>query len=237
MRFKDVIVGVGSFILGSIVTLNFISLGINDKSAHIHQVDGSDDALLKHSKEIKLFNAINYFMIIIVISAADNLSQRTAIRETWGLLSKDFPDVQYFFIVGSYGLSSDKVSKIKEEQIHYNDMFLMSVSDGYKSLTKKVLHAFVWFSAEFNFKYILKCDDDSFVLIPNVVKELQKRFTVHKHLYWGYFDGRAHIKQSGKWKEKNWFLCDRYLPYALGGGYVLSHSLVRYIKENEHMFG
>lgn len=236
MRLKDAIVGVGSFILGSIVTLNFISLGIIDKSIQINSVDGSDVSF-KYSTEIKLFSAINYFLIVIVISAADNVSQRTAIRETWGLLSKDFPDVQYFFIVGSYGLSSEKISKIKYEQIRCNDMFLMSVPDSYKSLTKKVLHAFVWFSAEFNFKYILKCDDDSFVFIPKVVKELQNKLTVYKHLYWGYFDGRAHIKQLGKWKETNWFLCDRYLPYALGGGYVLSHSMVNYIKENEHMLG
>ncbi len=31
-------------------------------------------------------------------------------------------------------------------------------------------------------------------------------------------------------------LCDRYLPYALGGGYVLSHDLVAYIAATADMF-
>ncbi len=29
-------------------------------------------------------------------------------------------------------------------------------------------------------------------------------------------------RKEGKWAEPNWKLCDKYLPYALGGGYVLS---------------
>ncbi len=32
--------------------------------------------------------------------------------------------------------------------------------------------------------------------------------------------------------EKRWILCDRYLPYALGGGYVISHDLVTFVSKN-----
>lgn len=45
-------------------------------------------------------------------------------------------------------------------------------------------------------------------------------------LYWGFLDGRASPKKGGKWSESGWRLCDRYLPYALGGGYVLGGDLV-----------
>eukprot|EP00049_Salpingoeca_infusionum_P008340 m.135795 g.135795 ORF g.135795 m.135795 type:complete len:161 (-) comp13984_c0_seq5:310-792(-) len=48
-------------------------------------------------------------------------------------------------------------------------------------------------------------------------------------LYWGYFDGRAPIQKHGKWAETEYVLCDHYVPYAVGGGYVLSGGLVRYI--------
>lgn len=54
----------------------------------------------------------------------------------------------------------------------------------------------------------------------------------YKGLYWGYFDGRARVYLNGKWEEKDWFLCDTYLPYTLGGGYVISHSIVDYIARN-----
>jgi galactosylxylosylprotein 3-beta-galactosyltransferase len=61
--------------------------------------------------------------------------------------------------------------------------------------------------------------------IPEVIDELHNT-NYEKSLYWGFFDGRAPVQKSGKWQETNYVLCDRYLPYALGGGYVLSHDLV-----------
>uniref|UniRef100_T1KZE0 Hexosyltransferase n=1 Tax=Tetranychus urticae TaxID=32264 RepID=T1KZE0_TETUR len=64
---------------------------------------------------------------------------------------------------------------------------------------------------------------------------LMNRPSDHRTLYWGYFDGDAPVKRQGKWTEDNWFLCDKYLPYALGGGYVISSSLVKYIVTNSHL--
>lgn len=55
-------------------------------------------------------------------------------------------------------------------------------------------------------------------------------------LYWGYFHGSAKVKTSGKWKETDWIACDRYVPYALGGGYILSKSLVSFIANNADYF-
>jgi galactosylxylosylprotein 3-beta-galactosyltransferase len=54
----------------------------------------------------------------------------------------------------------------------------------------------------------------------------------YKGLYWGYFAGDGEIQSQGRWKEDKWFLCDRYVPYALGGGYVISSSIVDYIANN-----
>lgn len=62
--------------------------------------------------------------------------------------------------------------------------------------------------------------------------------------------------RKGKWKESEWILCDRYLPYQvlsftkwrskrvsvnhkllqLGGGYVLAHDLVEYLGRNSKLF-
>lgn len=41
-----------------------------------------------------------------------------------------------------------------------------------------------------------------------------------------------YIKSSftqGKWAEVSYDLCDRYIPYALGGGYGLGWRLVKHI--------
>ena len=32
--------------------------------------------------------------------------------------------------------------------------------------------------------------------------------------------------------NQDWFLCDKYLPYAQGGGYVISHDLVKFVVVN-----
>jgi hypothetical protein len=31
---------------------------------------------------------------------------------------------------------------------------------------------------------------------------------------------------------QKWYLCDKYLPYALGGGYILGNDLVAYVAAN-----
>jgi galactosylxylosylprotein 3-beta-galactosyltransferase len=51
-------------------------------------------------------------------------------------------------------------------------------------------------------------------------------------LYWGFLDGRARPFRRGKYKETAYVLCDRYLPYQLGGGYVISYNLASFIANN-----
>ena len=53
-------------------------------------------------------------------------------------------------------------------------------------------------------------------------------------LNWGYFDGRAPVitNPKNKWHESEYLLCDKYIPYALGGGYVVAADLVHFVAEN-----
>ena len=76
--------------------------------------------------------------------------------------------------------------------------------------------------------HVLKCDDDSFVQLDRLVDELKQRSST-KGLYWGYFVGNHRPPTEGKWMDTRWFLCDTYLPHALGGGYILSANVVRKI--------
>lgn len=168
----------------------------------------------------------------------------------------------HYFVVGSDGLSRDAMLHLSDEQSKHNDLLILTIHDSYSKLTEKVLKSFVWINEQItyglDFNYLLKCDDDSFVriqLLNEELKELNRKIEKKEYvtendiqnihiqknvgeveknveLYWGYFRGSAKVKKGGKWKEENWILCDNYLPYAQGGGYILSKKLIQFIARN-----
>lgn len=159
-------------------------------------------------------------LLVLVLSAVKNQIRRDAIRETW---AQAYRDVKILFV-----LSKDQY--LNSEKLIHNDILEVDILDEYQLLSHKLLESFNNIR-NINFDYLLKCDDDTFVDVTKVINELE---TAPKNrFYWGYFDGNAHIKRVGKWKETGWILCDKYLPYALGGGYVLSKDLIIYIVNNK----
>ncbi|XP_071451291.1 beta-1,3-galactosyltransferase 6-like [Hetaerina americana] len=175
---------------------------------------------------------ISAFLIVVIMSSPDNVHQRNAIRETWSTYGGS-DEVQYFFFVGSKNLRDEQNFVLVKEYENNKDLVLLSETDTYERLTTKILLSFMWLSKIAEFSFMLKCDDDSYVRIPFLVKELKDMVRVNprKGLYWGFFDGRAHVRRGGKWADRKWVICDRYLPYALGGGYVLSRELVNILAD------
>lgn len=174
------------------------------------------------------------FLVVIIFSAPKNTDRRKAIRETW-LNFASTRRVEHFFVIGTAGLTVDTLEALNTEHRHNKDLLLSYLKDSYSGLTKKLLESFKWI-AQRQFEFVLKVDDDSFVRLDALYDEMVEKDRANgkaqKRLYWGYFDGRAHVKRAGQWTESEWFLCDRYTPYALGGGYVLSHRLVDYVLTN-----
>jgi len=172
------------------------------------------------------------FLIVIILSAPKNLGWRQAVRGTWLKQCAPNDRCRPLFAVGSKHLDEESVNELRWESSEYGDIIILpSVEDSYASLTDKVLTAFVTVDEEWDFNYLLKVDDDSFVNLQALIRELENS-NYKDGLYWGYFDGRAPVFKNGKWAETNYLLCDRYLPYALGGGYVLSANLVNYLARN-----
>nr|CAD7587194.1 unnamed protein product [Timema genevievae] len=171
-------------------------------------------------------------------SGPTNIKQRQAIRDSWLKLIENVHNIKHYFVIGSLNLSKETFVSIKQEQHFNNDLIVLpNVVDAYHNLSKKILETFVWLdNSNFTYNFVLKCDDDSFIQIKDLSTELKHYHIQNKShkLYWGFFNGRAQVKKRGKWKESNWILCDYYLPYALGGGYVLSESLVNFIATNAH---
>lgn len=256
---KLLIITLFSFLLGCMVTVNLIPI---NKTCQLDNVDREYN-IMENSK-LKIPD-----LIILVLSSPTNFEKRRVIRNTWlklDNLKSQEKRFKHYFVIGSWSTNADNILRLSSEQSQYNDLLILPMQDSYANLTLKVLTSFVWLRDQldvgFNFKYVLKCDDDSFVRLDNLIHELNHieliylkadprtlissgspylRINVQANaltsvnklqLYWGYFNGRAQIKTTGKWKENNWILCDRYLPYALGGGYLLSKNLITYLANN-----
>lgn len=154
--------------------------------------------------------------------------------------------IVHYFAVGTDRLQFTELDVLMKERRKYNDLLLLDkLTDSYGNLTLKLLQGISAISNMNSFKYLLKTDDDTYVKLDHLLEELYEydEFIAHKQysadeprpdLYWGYFNGRASIKSRGAWKENNFNLCDRYLPYALGGGYVIANNLVNHIATNRH---
>ena len=168
--------------------------------------------------------------MIIVTTGPKNFERRDTIRKTW--LASTPPDVRHFFPIGTGALSQEETQTLEyENSIHGDLMLLRDLHDSYENLTTKVLKCMTWLDDNVSFYFLLKVDDDTFVRVDVIRSELKEKESV-TNLYWGFFEGRANVKKRGKWAEKTWILCDKYLPYARGGGYVLSAHLVHFVAQN-----
>lgn len=138
------------------------------------------------------------------------------------------------FIIGTKGLSHVRYNELMLELEQSKDLiYFHDFDDNYNNLTLKLLLSLVWAHGNHHFDYLIKCDDDTFVQLDRLVTSLH-RMDCPELLYWGYFNGRGYPHSSGKWVEREWFLCPHFIPYAMGGGYVLSWQLVDLIARFSH---
>lgn len=267
-HFRTLFLIIFSFLLGCMITINLTPI---EKTCRIENTDREYN-IMQNSK-LK-----NPELVILILSASNNLGKRETIRETWLKLYDDNREnydkefkIKHYFVIGSLGLNADQLLHLSSEQSKYNDILILPVLDTYKTLTEKTKRSFVWLNDQYDyglgFKYALKCDDDSFVNLLALAEEIIAIEKVYLNseltypfkpkseqtnpflstnvqannkeikgnylsLYWGYFSGAAKIKANGKWGENDWIASDRYTPYALGGGYILSKNLVTYIAKN-----
>lgn len=197
--------------------------------------------------------SIDTFLVILIFSSVGNYNKRQTIRETWASELDGNKDVRYYFVISGGMMNKESQVKIEAEEKKYYDLLIFkNLEDSFYHLTHKILASLGWLAGisvlhdqgisttlkSFrNFKYVLKCDDDSFVRVNELILELKNSFPGEKgkNLYWGFFNGHAKVQKTGKYKEKEWNICDFYIPYALGGGYVLSDSLVHFIAKNGNL--
>ena len=187
---------------------------------------------ISYSIEVPAQN--HYTLFILILSSIENVQRRNAIRETWLNPQQKLSVVEYKFVVGNRNDLELQEQLESEQKLHKDILVFQDIMDNFDMLTHKVIETFKWVNKNIKMDFLLKCDDDSFVLIDALLETIREENLPTTRFYWGYFRGRSLIKRTGKWAEQDWNLCDKYLPFAFGGGYVLSSDLVTYIVTNSH---
>lgn len=133
------------------------------------------------------------------------------------------------YMLGTSGLNQGELKKLTQENSQFKDLVLLdSHKDQYYQLPQKVMLSFQWAHKNAEFDYLLKTDDDALVRIDKLLAAL-KELGCPEKLYWGHSFVGWYVATKGKWGETKWFLCDTFLPYNAGLGYVIGKELVRLV--------
>jgi len=176
-------------------------------------------------------------LLILIVTGPKNIERRHAVRKSWiydALKIDNLKDkIDYKFVIGTKGLSDDdKRLLLDEENTHKDLLLLENLHDSYNNLTLKLAMMLENVNLMNSYEFILKVDDDSFVRVKNVLSDLEHLDGFSEMIYKGFFYGRGNVKTKGPWKELNWKICDYYLPYARGGGYIISKKVVDFVARN-----
>ena len=209
----------------------FLRSPVNRKVSHTREAnpEAMAAAAAKHKRE-------ECFLFVVVMSSVES-DNRIAVRETWFQDVKSLqPKVRAKFAVGLQGLTDDQLAKLTDEQrVHHDMLLLPDVENGYDHRSRKMLSIVEWIADNVNASYVLKTDDDYYVHIRTLLDELEARKSAIG-LYWGHIVKKKPVTSEATerfLKEPSWFLCQKtFIPYALGGGYVLSANVIAKVAHN-----
>ncbi|XP_057864417.2 hydroxyproline O-galactosyltransferase GALT2 isoform X2 [Cryptomeria japonica] len=119
--------------------------------------------------------------------------------------------------------------QLKKEADYYGDMIIVPFMDRYELVVLKTVAICEYGVQNLSAKYIMKCDDDTFVRVDTILKEI--KLTPHKHgLYMGNLNLFHKPLRMGKWAVtyEEWPEED-YPTYANGPGYIISNDIANFV--------
>jgi len=152
-------------------------------------------------------------LLIGILSCAKLEHRRQWIRDTWLRGCSDQPQVQAFFYAGAKGRPPRREG----------DVIYLDCGDAYEDQMEKVWAFYRYCLANFDFAYLLQCDDDSYVQLDRL---LRAGFEAHPYTGCAFMgaDERYHI---GKTERELGPIKHEYRgPFAAGGGMILSRECV-----------
>ncbi|XP_057422343.1 hydroxyproline O-galactosyltransferase GALT2-like [Lotus japonicus] len=168
-------------------------------------------------------------LFIGVLSASNHFAERMAVRKTWmqsdAIKSSDV--VVRFFVALNPRKEVNAV--LKKEAAYFGDIVILPFLDRYELVVLKTVAICEFGIQNVTAAYIMKCDDDTFVRVDTVLKEIDK-VPQKKSLYMGNLNLLHRPLRNGKWAVtyEEWPE-EVYPPYANGPAYVISSDIVTFI--------
>lgn len=170
------------------------------------------------------------FLVVLIPSRAESIEERFAIRNTW--VNKKWTqifksrNVQSFFLFGLVHNKTVSGTLISEQRKH-NDILIGDFKDSYENLTLKILFGLEWVTKNcLTAEFVLKTDEDTFVLIPNLLWLLTREFSKDRII--GHVIQGGAVKRTGRWKVDYQMYPQTYYPsYVHGNSYVIPTSVVK----------
>ncbi|KAK4796873.1 hypothetical protein SAY86_029199 [Trapa natans] len=168
-------------------------------------------------------------LFVGVLSATNHFAERMAIRKTWMQSSpvKSSNVVVRFFV--ALNPRKEVNAMLKKEASYFGDIVILPFMDRYELVVLKTIAICEFGVQNVTASYVMKCDDDTFVRIDAVLKEING-ISSKKSLYMGNLNLLHRPLRTGKWAVtfEEWPE-EIYPPYANGPGYIISSDIVKFI--------
>ncbi|KAL6973329.1 Hydroxyproline O-galactosyltransferase galt5 [Sarracenia purpurea var. burkii] len=168
-------------------------------------------------------------LFIGILSAGNHFAERMAVRKSWmqHMLIKSSKVVARFFV--ALHARKEVNVDLKKEAEFFGDIVIVPYVDNYDLVVLKTVAISEYGVHAVSAKYIMKCDDDTFVRVDAVIEEV-KKVPDNKSFYVGNINYYHRPLRNGKWAVtyEEWPE-EAYPPYANGPGYIVTEDIAWFI--------
>uniref|UniRef100_A0A914UIZ7 Hexosyltransferase n=1 Tax=Plectus sambesii TaxID=2011161 RepID=A0A914UIZ7_9BILA len=163
----------------------------------------------------------DYEVVVFVISAAEEIAQREAIRSSWAERAADTRALVLFVV----GYTPKLVANLNAEQEQNNDMIVSTIQEHYRNLTLKVMSALEWKNSRCStVKFLFKTDSDVVVNPTELVKYCQAKKDRKNTIFGHVWNKVKPIRvPNHRWLTSNESYSQPFWPpYTSGPGYLMT---------------
>ncbi|KAJ1294081.1 hypothetical protein BS78_01G119000 [Paspalum vaginatum] len=170
----------------------------------------------------------NVELFIGILSAGSHFTERMAVRRSWISSVRNSSSMVARFFVALNG-RKEVNEGLRREADFFRDIVIVPFADSYDLVVLKTVAICDYVARVIPAKYVMKCDDDTFVGLDSVMAEVQK-IPDGKSFYMGNMNYYHRPLREGKWavSYEEWPR-EEYPPYADGAGYIISSDIAKFV--------